>query len=135
LISPNQTELREPESAVLGVTSNTDGGSVVVSTSKSNDSKACSFRVVEGKKTVRYSSGGRYSQAKVFRLCIDSNQQPAVYGWSLGTDSLSSTSDCVTSYELSGAKGVTVTLLDESGNVSGSCELSLVKTAVIAANN
>lgn len=95
---------------------------------------SCSFRAVEGQRAVLVSDGGRYSSTKTFKLCVDSNQAGSVFNWDLGSETSSTSSNCVTSSELSGLESVSVTLTGETGEALASCDVSLVRNLVASAN-
>lgn len=105
------------------------------STQPTADIGSCSFRVVEGEKSERFSNGSIYSPSKVFKLCVDSNRKSEGFAWGFDSSISENNSDCVSSFELVGVQNISATLLDEAGNVSASCDISLTKDAVVASNN
>ncbi len=117
----------EVEKSVLGASTNEEPVVLVAPNS-------CSFRVVEGKKIVRISSGSQYAPSKVFKLCVDSAEKSSAYSWSLDSKTTDNNSDCVTSYEIANIANIDASVLDETGNTIASCDLSLVKSAIMAAN-
>jgi hypothetical protein len=117
----------EAEEAVLGA-SVVDEPPVILAAQNS-----CSFSVVEGEKTVRVASGSEYTPSKVFKLCVDSNKESSAFVWNLGSKASGNDSNCVTSYELSNASSVSVSVLNNDQNVVAICGVSLVKNAVMVA--
>lgn len=119
----------QTESKVLGATVSINDVPVANQVSPEKVGK-CSFTVIEGETSMKFSSGAKLQASKVFEVCVDTNKGVNNFNWTLNgvdgaTSSASNASDCITSYELLGAQSLDVTLVGNVGQVEASCTLNI----------
>lgn len=135
-VTPTFATLIESQPEVLGVQD------VVVEEALVSESvNSCSFTIETSldSKTAKYSDGSRFllSRQNASNICVDYSGVTSTANWLMdvfgGAQTLSQSSNCISSYEISNASNLSVNLVDSSGSVVAGCALSLAREEYIAA--